>query len=140
MPKPSSSCRSQARFAGSLPRSYVGFHLGLLEPSEISVDKDLPTDVLPNQITRQPQGNQTATKTGGSLAKVKKIATFSHGGGKSCFCHSNPVCPGPSWDMAPMHSKDRVFMSKTHSSTERLLQLFCTKNHSIIGTETETNH
>jgi len=64
----------------------VGFRLGLLELSEISVDKDLPTDVLPNQTAHQFQGNQAATNTGGSLAKVKKTVTFSHGGGKDCFC------------------------------------------------------
>lgn len=115
----------------------MGFHLGLLEQREISVDKDLPTDMLQNQTT---QGNQAATKTGGSLAKVRKVATFSHSGGKDCFCYSNPVCPEPWWDVAATHSKDKVFMSKTHSSTERLLRLLCTKKHSIICTGTETNH
>lgn len=140
MPKSSSSCQTQARSAGSLPCSYEGFHLGLSKPSEISVDKDLPADVLPSQTTRQSQRKETATNTEGSLAKVKKIATFSHSGGKDCFRHSNPACPGPSWDMPPMYDKDKVFTSKTHSSTERLLQLFCTKTHNIIGTGTEINH
>lgn len=94
LPKSSSSYHSQAHFAGSSPRSYVGFHFGLLEPSEISVDKDLPTNVLLNQRTHQSQGKQTATRTGRSLAKGQKIVTFSQGSGRDCFCYSNPVCPG----------------------------------------------
>lgn len=71
---------------------------------------------------------------------MKKTVTFSHGGGKDCFCYPDPVCPESLWDMAAMHSKDRFFMSKTHSSTERLLQLLCTKKHNIVGTGTETNN
>lgn len=109
----------------------MGFHLVLLEQSEISVDKHLPTYTLLNQTTHQFWGNQTGGNRG-SLARVKKIATFSYGGEKDCFCYSDPVCPGPSWDMVPTYSKDRVFMSKTcgkdrifmsktHSSRERLL-------------------
>lgn len=69
MPKSSSCCWSQARFAGSLPHSSAGFHLGLLEQSEISVDKDIPTDVLQNQTTHQSQGSQTATSTGEALQR-----------------------------------------------------------------------
>lgn len=137
MPKSSSSCWSQARFAGSLPHSHVGFHLGLLEQSEISVDKDLPTDVLLNQTTHQFQGNQTATETRGSLAQMKKIATFSHGGEKDCFCCSDPVCSGPSWDMAQMYSKDRIFMSTiistAKSQTRTKLAMALERHQSPLG-------
>lgn len=55
--------------------------------------------------TRQPQ------KERGRSAKVKKIATFFHGGGKVCFLYSNLAWP--SWDMAPMQGEGRVFMSQT---------------------------
>lgn len=119
MPKSSSSCQSQAQFGRSLPHSDVGFHLGLLEPSEISVDKDLHKAVLLKQTTGQSEGNQTALKTGGSLAKVKKTAPFSPGGGKDCFGYSNPACPGLLWNRAPMHGKHRVFISKTNPQQHR---------------------
>lgn len=59
--------------------------------------------------------------TGGSLEKVKKLVTFAHGSMKNCFCYSTSARPGPPWDMALMPDKARVFMSKTHSSTEKVL-------------------
>lgn len=46
----------------------MGFHLVLLEQSEISVDKHLPTYTLLNQTTHQFRGNQT----GGNRGKPSK--------------------------------------------------------------------